>query len=306
MQRRTQARLGNGLLAAGVFVLGGCPLDTRVLLREHGAGSQAGTAGIAGQVGAAGTSGGDAASGGTTAHAGSGANDAGFDANSMRDDGSSGGDASDADATQDGDSGSAGSLGSGGSAGSGSSTGSGGGGAAGCSSAEVVDDDCGPNLVQNPRFDESVNGWLPEGALHQQWDPRDAAGEAGSGALSIINANAVASNGPGLTMIGSGQCLTVEGRSDYAVGVRLFIPGRQGEGHAGVNVWAFANPDCTGTFLGASTPVFASAVDTWQVASSEIETSPATRSLFVRLVAIKPFSLAAFEVLFDDVALRSR
>jgi hypothetical protein len=91
----------------------------------------------------------------------------------------------------------------------------------------------------------------------------------------------------------------------YSVGARLFIPEHSGSAYAAINVWAYAGVACTGTFLAAVTPAFVGPVNGWQAASAAIETTPATRSLLVRLVAIKPLAQPSLEVLFDDVLLRS-
>jgi hypothetical protein len=201
-----------------------------------------------------------------------------------------------------GSSGSGGALGSGGS----SNAGSGGlAGAGGCWDADLAGERCGANLVKNSRFDQSASNWEPETKLFQHWDPRDRRGGADSGALSIVNANVIDGGTVGLTMVGSWQCLEVAGNATYALGARLFIPGRQGAGYAAVNIWAYADPGCTGAFLDAISSAFVSEVDAWHFAQAEFETSPATRSLLVRLVAVKPFSQLSLEVLFDDIALRS-
>jgi hypothetical protein len=311
MHRSSHVLRGNWLLAIAALGLGGCPVDGRVLLEDYGAGS----ASASGATGSAGAGARDAGSG-AAAGVGVGAASAGsgFDASANGGAGAggnggthgasghNGNDGGGIDGGRDGSAGSGGTLGSAGASGTAGSNGSS--GDAGCWDVGEVAERCGANLIRNPRFDQNANEWKAEAMLVQHWDPRDHRGATDSGALSILNSNVVDAANPGLTMVGSAQCLEVRGKTTYALGARLLIPGRQGQGYAAINIWAYADPGCTGAFLEATTTAFVSKTDVWQVSNAEMKTSPATRSLLVRLVAVKPFTAPALEVLFDEVAVR--
>ncbi len=295
-----------GVLVTLLFVaFPGCTLDGRVLLEGH-AGAASSSGGLNGSGGTRGSGSGANGAGGS----GGGTAEAGVDSSADDGGGSAG---HSARGGAGGMSGSAGSAGSGGIAsatGSGGSAGAGGGtgGTAGDGSCEDVDVSaagCGENLIRNARFDRDTTGWLAEPALQQHWDPRDGKGANSSGALSIINVNWIDAGGAVLTTVGSRQCVDVTGDQIYFVGARLFVPGRQGEAHASINLWAYADPGCQGTFLGATTPAFVNVVDSCQQVGAAVESSPATRSFLIRLTAIKLVTQTSLEVLFDDVVVRT-
>ena len=290
-----QLRSGSMLLALAGFGVAGCPLDERLLfepIADGGAATaDASPAGRTGSAGATGRLGSGGAADVTLGASGSGEPDSSVDAGGIA--GQSG--AQHGGAGNDSD----GALGSGG-------TGDGHAGRGGCGDLDQNGvEDCVETLLKNSRFDENTSGWEPETYLHQNWDPRDGRGDGDSGALLVSNTNAIDSGAVGLTMVGSRQCLDVLRLRTYKIAAQLFIPSGQGDGHAGVNVFLYADPGCTGTFLHAYTPGFVSVADTWHVVTGEIETSPGTRSMLVRLVVSKPFALPEFEALFDNVLVRS-
>ena len=309
MRYSSRWRLRDALLALVGLCVARCSLDERLLLEARADAGSIGT----GSTTAGGASGAGAFGRGGTSGAGVLRGTGGqASADASADTGSAG--AAEGGASNAGGSGanSAGNGGSGaidGGAGTGGAGSSGTGGITGVGGCGDLDKngvaDCMETLVRNSRFDANANDWAPEPALEQRWDPRDSSGGSDSGALSILNANKIDTSQIGLTMVGSSQCVEVVRLRKYTLAAQLLIPSRQGDGYAGINVFLYADPGCTGTFLHGYTPVLVDGPGVWHSVSGEIETSPGTRSMLVRLVASKPFAQPSFQVLFDNVLVHS-
>jgi hypothetical protein len=271
---------------AAVFV--GCPVDDR---RLHG-NEQAGEAGEA-SAGMSNMTGGMGGEGPTMAGEGGSSGSKGGGEGGEPSGGTGG-----ATAGTSGSGGSAG--GGGGQAGEGGSFGTG-----GCGDLNHNDVlDCQETLVANPRFDVDLTGWEVDPTLEQDWDERNAWQGDVSGALSVVNDTVVEEMG--FTMGGSRQCLPATGGVTYQFAALIFVPGGQGPGDASMNLGFFAADDCAAFPLTAanSTPVIA--VDAWQLSSGSVKAPAGTRSMFVRLVATKPYEEPPLEALFDNVLVRAK
>lgn len=161
-------------------------------------------------------------------------------------------------------------------------------------------DDCEETLVKNSRFNSEAANWDPENNLEQHWDPTNATGGSGSGALLVSNNNVIA--GLGLnTARASRQCLYAWGGQQFDVAARVLVKSGQGKGEAAVNVVFYAGDNCTGDVVDGATVGAVSQVDTWQAVAGRIAVPAASRSMYVRLLATKPYSQASLQALFDDV-----
>ena len=79
-----------------------------------------------------------------------------------------------------------------------------------------------------------------------------------------------------------------------------------GSGAAGVNLLMYSGDNCTDDFVAAKTIDTVGDVGVWHVIEGEVTMPAATRSMYVRLVAEKPFTQASFEALFDDVLVSEK
>jgi len=306
--------------------LTGCNADERTLSFKVGEQTSDGTAGTSNEVPTAMSEAGEGgatsgmASGGT-AHGGSGASGGSSSASGGN---ASGGQASAGESARAGAGGiepmSGGSASGGANAGS-ANAGSSNGGAAmagtgGSAGAPFISpcgdlnhnrvDDCAEALTKNSRFDTDITGWEPESLLQQNWDPTNATGGASSGALRVANVNAVPS-GLGNTAAGSRQCVVAWTGQHFDVGARVFIKGGQGLGRAAIDLLIFAGDGCTGTVIeGQTVDDEVATVDSWQVIEGEVAIPAAARSMYVRLVAVKPLAQTSLDVLFDDVLVSER
>ncbi|HYQ14415.1 MAG TPA: hypothetical protein VEQ58_01615 [Polyangiaceae bacterium] len=164
-------------------------------------------------------------------------------------------------------------------------------------------DDCTETLVANSRFDADAAHWDAEASLLQKWTKPNVTDS--SGALSVTNIITAAGLG-GNIAVGSRQCVVAWTGQSFDVGAKIFIKGGQGSGEAGVNLLFFANDDCDGTFIEGKTVGNVSDVDAWRTVEDVVAVPAASRSMFVRLMVVKPLAQTSFEVLFDDVLVSEK
>jgi hypothetical protein len=270
------------------LLLAGCPVDDRSLtgLRVSiigGApGDDGGEGGDLGQAGAGDSGGGGAESGGS-GNAGS-------------------------------TSGSSGSAGAslGGTAGSSGNGGSGlapEGGSAGSSVVEPCPDldrnlvaDCEETIARNPAFDVDVESWSSETGLELSWSESDARDKDDSGALAVENQTVDSQSGT--TMIGARQCFSVLGGAAVSVAAEVSVLDESAQAQGGFQLIPYQGPSCAGMALA---PVSSNLVNgsEWSVAERTYITTLATRSVAVRLIALKPFSDPPVQVLFDNVLVKT-
>ena len=166
-------------------------------------------------------------------------------------------------------------------------------------------DDCRQTLVQNSRFDAEVSGWDGEPSTSQVWDASNASGAPGSGSLKLSNLSPmVAVNG--FEVAGSHQCITVSPTTSYDFAARVMLAPGQTNGQAGVNVWLFDDDACQGNLVTGNTPIAGGVAGSWSILSGRLWVPGGVHSMYVRLVAIKPFAQPALSVFIDDVLVAKR
>ena len=166
-------------------------------------------------------------------------------------------------------------------------------------------DDCEQSELDNAGFDSAATGWEPEPLLRQAWSPTDARGAPGSGSLSVSNVNVIPGLG-GSIALGSRQCVAAWMGQTFTVAARTLIKSGQGSGQASLNLAIYAGDDCGGDFIEGKTIGQVYELDRWRTIAGEVTLPAAARSMYVRLLAIKPLSQDSFEVLFDDVVVSEK
>jgi hypothetical protein len=154
-------------------------------------------------------------------------------------------------------------------------------------------------LVENPTFDEAEAAWSAEPTLTQDWTDQDGLGREKSGALMLVSDEV--NPDPGTSMSGTAQCLVATGAQQYDFAVQVRIDGALGGGKAGINVWFYGSDGCSDNFLQGTNASLKYDLDTWVVARGQLKSPAATRSMLVRLVAVKPNAQQSLKVLFDNV-----
>jgi hypothetical protein len=299
--RRPIARHLPSVIACAVLCGASCGIDDRSLIAGFPVGAAATSGGNGEDDGGAGTDEASAGAGGDESRAVGGA-PVGGEGPGVAGDPGQGGDLLSGSSGQGGGgpSGSAGMAGSGGAGGSGGIADD---GPCGDLDRNGVQD-CEETLVQNARFDQSVDEWTAELNMLQSWSNTDARGLASSGSLKLRNERS--STSAGYTLAGAGQCLFAWTAETYELGARAFIDPESGDGRAVINLLIYGNDGCTGTLLGSVTPAFLAEKGAWQVMHSAIKMPAGTRSVYLRLAVEKPLSEPPVEALFDDVLFRKK
>jgi hypothetical protein len=166
-------------------------------------------------------------------------------------------------------------------------------------------DDCSQTLVQNSRFDSAFNGWEAEPLLSQAWDSSNATDKPGSGSLLLTNTAATIQE-VGSATIGSHQCVPAIPAATYDVAARVMLAAGEPAGEAGVNIWFFDDEQCQGNIVSGNTPISGGVAGKWTVLQGRLWIPGGVHSMYVRLVAIKPFVQPSLKVLVDDVLVAKR
>lgn len=303
----------------GLAAFAACGVDDRGLVFEYSRLANGGSRAIAGSNDEAAGDTGVAANGGTESHGDAGAASGGEPSNGGRS-----GEAGAASDPGGGSAGGAGNTSAGGVAGSatGGSTSGGSNGGTSSSGGSAAHggsavsfpcgdlnqdsvDDCAQTLVQNSRFDSALNGWETEPSTNQAWDASNATGQPGSGSVKVSNTAAMI-QAVGTLAAGSHQCVPVTPTTNYDFAARVMLAAGETGGQAGVNVWLFDDDACQGNLVTGSMPIIGGVAGSWTVLTGRVWVPGGVHSMWVRLVAIKPFAQPSLSVLIDDVLVAKR
>jgi len=166
-------------------------------------------------------------------------------------------------------------------------------------------DDCSETLVQNSRFDSTLSGWQAEPDADSVWDAGDASAQAGSGSLRLTSARAVV-QAVGGTVTGVHQCLRVKLDDIFDFAAQVKLADGQTDGSAGVNAWLFDDDSCQGNLVPSGFMISGGVVGSWTLLKGNLWIPRGVHSMYVRLVAIKPFTQPLLSVSFDDVLVAKR
>ncbi len=166
-------------------------------------------------------------------------------------------------------------------------------------------DDCAQTLVQNSRFDSAINGWEAEPSMSQAWDASNATGKPGSGSVKVSNTADTVSV-VGTLAAGSHQCVSVTPTTNYDFAARVMLAAGETSGQAGVNAWLFDDEACQGNLVTGNMPIIGGVAGSWTVLTGRVWIPGGVHSMWVRLVAIKPFAQPSLSVLIDDVLVAKR
>ena len=100
------------------------------------------------------------------------------------------------------------------------------------------------------------------------------------------------------------QCVRAQPNYSYTVYARVFIPDKQGAGQGGAGLLFYDSVDCSGNPSYGFTTTLFSEIGAWHTTDGFGQAPETTRSMAIRLVAVKPFAQNSFDVWFDDVLVR--
>jgi hypothetical protein len=163
--------------------------------------------------------------------------------------------------------------------------------------------DCNETLVANGDFKANVNGWTFGETVVMAWSALNGSPDAPSGSASVTAVGATDQDG--LTQAAAVQCIPVPGGAQLELRASAFIRSGQGDGVAVLGLWFHEQPDCMGTGV---SPVSAgqSLTDTWLTLKGSGVAPTTAVSVLVRLAVTKPHRTPAFEILFDNVLVRTK
>src|SRR5688572_17764895 len=180
----------------------------------------------------------------------------------------------------------------------------------------VVDQEPEPgceSLVDNPGFHADFDGWeAVDPAVRLGWTDGDPMDNEQSGSIAVNNT--LFGAGAGTASGGARQCLEARGGAVYALAADVLIPSAQDfewEGglaaaKAAVGIFFYKEPNCGGQTIGNFTTTYVESPDEWTWVRGATPAPPATASMAVRLIAIKPFEQITLKALFDNVLVRER
>lgn len=155
------------------------------------------------------------------------------------------------------------------------------------------------NSLDNPGFDADLSGW--EVVFEDRigvWSEADAANSSESG--SALLSNQFVSNGAVPLVLG--QCIAVEGDTEYPYGGTLMVPpGQPDQTRAHIFVQAYFNADCT-DWTEQQLDIFSDTVGEWVAVNGSIVTVPGTTSIRYAIGVFKPNGETALaEAHFDNL-----
>jgi hypothetical protein len=164
--------------------------------------------------------------------------------------------------------------------------------------------DCSETLVKNAVFATDVDNWNVGVMPLLAWSDQNRAADTPSGS-ALISFESDPVDADGLAESAAAQCVPVSGGKKLVLRANAYIESDQGEGLAGLGVWFYEQDDCSGPAL---TPfeVIRAETDTWLTLSGSPDVPANATSMVVRLTVSKPQRQEAFEVVFDNVLVRTK
>jgi hypothetical protein len=161
----------------------------------------------------------------------------------------------------------------------------------------------GQNLLQNGTLDVNTNGWTSyDPNIVVSWSSLDADGSSTSGSILLTN------QAPNGFNSGAYQCVNgVMAGTQLDAGAKIRIPSGGAAGQTFLLVWFNTASNCSGSIVGSTGLVGATAFDTWtSVLLPDLVVPSGAVSATVMLKVIKNFPNAlSFQSYFDDIFLVS-
>jgi hypothetical protein len=155
------------------------------------------------------------------------------------------------------------------------------------------------NLVTNGTFATNIAGWGTfDPNIVATWSPLDADGSTQSGSLLLTNQAPNGLNSGGYQCLGS---VTPGKRLD--IGGKIRIPSGGAQGQTFLIVFFLSNPNCSGSVVGPTNIVGATAFDAWTpVQIADVVVPAGAASAQFQLSVIKNFPNAlSYQSYFDDL-----
>lgn len=181
-----------------------------------------------------------------------------------------------------------------------------------CDYSTDVASEC-ETLAKNAGFAKDVASWDPDGGVYGLWREDDASESKGSGSIDVLNT--LSGTDDGVAPGSARQCLPAKPGNAYDLASDVFIedgqgagvePGAPYEGSAILGAFFFDGEECQGTSVGFINAEPVSKTDEWVHVDATGVAPELTRSISVRLNALKPIRETTFKATFDNVFVRER
>jgi hypothetical protein len=163
--------------------------------------------------------------------------------------------------------------------------------------------DCTETLVANAKFENDVGGWLVGTTPALEWSVQNRADDTPSGSAAVaFTSDAI--DADGLAEAAAVQCVPISGGAELELRANAYILPDQGEGLAAFGVWFYERDDCSGQAL-SPYEINRAEAGAWMTLSGTAKAPTKATSVLVRLAVSKPLRSENFEVLFDNVLVRT-
>ena len=166
--------------------------------------------------------------------------------------------------------------------------------------------DCSVTLVKNPTFGSDVTSWDAAAAASLEWNDENALADAPSGCARLIATGK--SDIDGSSPFRASQCVAVPANHliiAYANALVMSDEPADDGSQAQLEISFFDGDGCQGAQNGNFfTPP--SAASAWSTIQAGGVSGPATTSVLVSLVGLKPYRAETLSVCFDNVMLKTK
>jgi len=160
--------------------------------------------------------------------------------------------------------------------------------------------DCEVTLVENPTFQSDIDGWTALGDAELEWEPESALGDSETGSAKLTAEVPRAS---------AYQCVPLEGAKLVIAYASAYVEPSDDPDEAPqaeLDVTFFQGANCSGVSDGYFETPPSKDVGTWATIQAGGLSKDTTQSVAVALVGIKPDSVDALAVRFDNVMLKAQ
>jgi hypothetical protein len=166
--------------------------------------------------------------------------------------------------------------------------------------------DCSVTLARNAAFESDVDGWAAADGVALAWDPKNALGDEHSGSALLTAEGSTDIEGSALFR--ASQCLAASAGQLVIAYANAWVAGAEEEGdgaaHTELDVSYFESENCTGSATGYFATPRNMATGTWVTVQAGGVTAPATASILVELIGVKPHRTASLRAYFDNVMVK--
>ena len=167
--------------------------------------------------------------------------------------------------------------------------------------------DCSVTLVKNAAFKSDIGSWTAVDDSRLAWDAKNALGDTPSG-CALLTAEGT-TDIDGSALFRASQCLPASAGQLVIAYANAWVAASEevaAAAHAELEVSYFDAEDCAGKATGYFVTPPNAATGTWVTVQAGGVTGPATTSILVELVGVKPYRTGNLRACFDNVMVKTK